>query len=251
MSSRTLARIEPAQEVMAAARRWLQPVRAAIDRDFVAAYLTGSVLMQGFDPGRSEINVLVVSRTLTADALDALAHALPDGKQTPRFAPLFMTQGQIEKSLDSFPIEWIEIQEQHLLIEGHDALGNLQVPRTYLRLQCEHELRAKLILLRQSYVLSQARPDRLETVLRSSASGFAALFRTLLRLDGESPPADTAQVIERVADVHGLKADGLLGAHLVRANHRRYRGHEMVAIYRKFMSEIERLVGVIDSMQVS
>jgi hypothetical protein len=250
MMSRTLSRIEPAQGLLAASRRWLEPVRAALDRDFLSAYLTGSVLTQGFDASRSEVNLLVVARLLTLEGLDALARGLPVGKQPPRFAPLFMTERQIEKSLDSFPIEWIEIQEQHLLIEGHDVLGNLQVPRTYLRLQCEHELRAKLIFLRQSYVLSAARPDRLEGVLRSTASGFATLFRTLLRLAGESPPADTAQVIERVADVHRLEAEGLLGAYLVRANQRRYRGNELLPIYRKFMSEIERLVSAIDGMQV-
>jgi hypothetical protein len=250
MDARTIARIEPTQEVLAASRRWLEPVRAALDRDFVAAYLTGSVLTQGFDPASSEVNALVVSRLLTADKLDALASALPARKQTPHFAPLFMTDRQIEKSLDSFPIEWTEIQEQHLLIEGHDVLGNLRVPRTYLRLQCEHELRAKLILLRQSYVLSAARPDRLEDVLRGSASGFATLFRTLLRLAGESPPADTAQVIERVADLHHLNAEGLLGAYLVRANPRRSRGHELLSTYRMFLAEVERLVSAIDDMQV-
>ena len=250
MDARTLSRIEPTQDVLAASRRWLEPVRAALDRDFLAAYLTGSVLTQGFDPVRSEVNTLVVSRLLTPDKLDALAKALPDKKRKPHFAPLFMTDRQIEKSLDSFPIEWTEIQEQHLLLEGHDVLGNLQVPRTYLRLQCEHELRAKLILLRQSYVLSAARPDRLEDVLRGSASGFAALFRTLLRLAGESPPADSAQVIERVADLHRLNAEGLLGAYLVRSSARRHRGHELVPIYRKFMGEIERLVSAIDDMQV-
>jgi hypothetical protein len=251
MEARTLARIEPGQEVLSAGRRWLGPVRTALDHDFVAAYLTGSVLAQGFDPARSEVNLLVVARALPQETLDRLIQAMPQSKQPPRIAPLFMTELQIEKSLDSFPIEWTEIREQHLLIEGHDVIGNLQVPRTYLRLQCEHELRAKLILLRQSYVLSGARPDRLEAVLRTHASGFATLFRTLLRLAGESPPADTAQVIERVADVHRLRAEGLLGAYLVRANQRRYRGHELLPIYRKFLDEIERLVNAIDGMQVT
>lgn len=251
MEARTLSRIEPTKDVLAASRRWLEPVRTALDRDFLAAYLTGSVLIQGFDAARSEINILVVADLLTPETLDALVRALPTGKRAPRFAPLFMTRRQIEKSLDSFPIEWVEIQEQHLLIEGQDLLGNLQVPRTYLRLQCEHELRAKLILLRQSYLLSAARPDQLEAVLRTTSSGFATLFRTLLRLQGESPPADTAQVIERVADIHGLQAEGLLGVYLVRANPRRYRGHELLPIYRKFLAEIERLVNAIDSMPVS
>jgi hypothetical protein len=250
MSLRTAARIEPSQEILAASRRWLDPVRTALGHEFQAAYLTGSVLTQGFDPARSEINLLVVARAIGPETLDALAQALPSPKE-PRFAPLFMTERQIRKSLDSFPIEWIEIQERHLLVEGLDVLGNLEVPRTYLRLQCEHELRAKLILLRQSYLLDARHPDRLAPVLRANSSGFATLFRTLLRLSGESPPADTAHVIERVADLYQLHAEGLLGAYLMRASERRYKGHEVLALYRKFMIEIERLVDAIDEMRVS
>jgi hypothetical protein len=250
MSSLTAARIEPAPEILAASRRWLDPVRGALRDDFLAAYLTGSVLTQGFDPARSEVNLLIVTHPVDLTMLDALAQALPDSRQTPRFAPLFLSERQIHKSLDTFPIEWIEIQERHLLLEGKDVLGNLEIPRTYLRLQCEHELRAKLILLRQSYLLNCQRPERLEPVLRENASGFATLFRTLLRLAGESPPAETAQVIERVADVHGLQAEGLLGPHLIRTSGRRSKPQEVLAVYRKFVVEVERLVNNIDEMRV-
>ena len=251
MSQHTAARLDPGEDVLAAARHWLEPVRTALGSDFVAAYLTGSVLTQGFHPDHSRVNVLLVSRHLGDETLDSLAQALPQTKRPPHFAPLFMTQHQIESSLDSFPIEWVEIQERHLLIEGQDVLGNLEVPRTYLRLQCEHELRAKLILLRQSYVLGSAHPDRLEPVLHQSASGFATLFRTLLRLSGESPPADPSRVVERVADLYQLQAEGLLGAYRVRAARRRHKGQELLGIYRKFMAEIERLVEAINALRVT
>src|SRR5437867_3138799 len=42
-------RIEPSPQVLDAARRWTEPVRTALGNDFLAAYLTGSVLLQGFD----------------------------------------------------------------------------------------------------------------------------------------------------------------------------------------------------------
>jgi hypothetical protein len=251
MIVRTLSRIEPSQEVLASSRRWLDPVRAALGSEFLAAYLTGSVLAQGFDPSRSRVNLLVVARGLPPEILDAVARAIPEGKQAPLVDPLFISERQIHKSLDSFPIEWIEILERHLLVEGLDVLGNLEVPRTYLRLQCEHELRAKLIQLRQSYLLGARHPDRLEAVLKGGAAGFATLFRTLLRLAGESPPADTPLVIERVADLYRLDAEGLLGAYLVRVSARRYRGSELLALYRKFLIEVERLVGAIDELRVA
>src|SRR5207249_10872524 len=122
----------------------------------LAAYLSGSVLTQGFDPRQSRINLLVVARSLAVPTLERLRQATPVSKKPPHFDPLFLTGGQIEKSLDSFPIEWLEIQERNLLIEGEDVFRLLEVPRTYLRLQCEHELRGKHIQLRQAYLLSRS-----------------------------------------------------------------------------------------------
>jgi hypothetical protein len=242
--------MEPSSEVLAATRAWLAPVREALGAEFVAAYLTGSVLVQGFDASRSNVNLLVVSRTLDLDVLDAVGRAFREPKRPPRIDPLFLTERQIEKSLDVFPIEWLDIQERHLLLEGHDVLAALAVPRGNLRLQLEHDLRRTVIALRQAYLASGRNPDTLDDVLRRAASGFSTLCRTLLRLQGESPPAEAPRVIERVAEVYGVHAEGLLAAHLVRYAKDSYRGPEVLALYRKFLVEVERLVHAIDRMHV-
>src|SRR5262245_41316856 len=62
MTTLTESRIEPAPEVLEAARRWLEPVRRALGSEFLAAYLTGSVLTSAFDPRRSRVNLLVTTR---------------------------------------------------------------------------------------------------------------------------------------------------------------------------------------------
>ncbi len=240
----------PPQPVLDAARSWLGPMRDVLGSEFLAAFLTGSVLTPGFDPKHSRINIVVVARALEPETLDRLRRALPVPRKAPHFDPLWLTQRQIETSLDSFPIEWVEMRERRLVLEGPDVFANLEVPNTYLRLQCEHELRAKHLRLRQAYVSSGRRPRLLEDVLRASASSFATLFRTLLRLRGDAVPEATAQVIERIADLYRLDAEGLLGADRVRYPARRYTADEIVAIYRKFLSELDRLVIAIDSLRV-
>src|SRR5438477_3876399 len=136
-------RVDPAPEILEGARRWLEAVRSGAGAEFLAAYLTGSVLTRSFDPKHSHVNVLVVARELPGTVLDALARAMPPQKKRPRYDGLFFTRRQIEKSLDSFPIEWTEILERHLRIDGQDVLSGLEVSRDNLRLQLEHELRAK------------------------------------------------------------------------------------------------------------
>jgi hypothetical protein len=250
MNTRTVTTIEPAAATLASVREWLAPVRTALGAEFLAAYLHGSALTQGFDERRSRVNLLVVARSLNLDVLDAVRRVLPEDKKPPHVSPLFLTQRQIEKSLDVFPIEWIDIKERHLLLEGQDVLGAYEVPRSNLRLQLEQELREKLITLRQAYLANARHPEVLEDVLKAAASSFATLCRSLLRLRGESPPAQTAQVIERVADVFQLEAEGLLAAHLVRYGERHVKGADLMDHYRKHLVEVERLVNAIDEMRV-
>lgn len=246
------SRIEPSAGILTAVRQWLAPVRTALGPEFVACYLTGSVLHSGFDARRSRVNVLVITRGLAVETLDRLADAIPaETKQPPHFETLFMVESQMRQSLDAFPIEWTEITETHLLIEGHDVLGGLQVPRDNLRLQCEHEMRMKLLRLRQAYLADRRTPKRLEPVLAGAASSFAALFRTLLRLRGETIPASTPHVIERVADLYRLDARGLLAAYLVRFAEKSFKDAEILDHYRRFLVEVDRLVQAIDSLHVA
>jgi hypothetical protein len=243
-------RIEPAPEVLEAARHWVAAARSSLGSEFLAAYLTGSVLSQGFDPRHSRVNVLVVARALPAGILDRVARGMPQPRKRPFFDGLFFTRRQIEKSLDTFPIEWLEILERHLRLEGEDVLTGLEVPRANLRLQLEHELRSKHLQLRQAYLHSGLKAEGLTHALKARASGFAALFRTLLRLRGETTPAETIKVYDRVAALYGLEAQGLLSAHVVRYSERRWKLDEIRGHYLRFMNEIDRLVDHLDDLKV-
>jgi hypothetical protein len=250
MHAHSVLRVEPSPEVLERTRTWLGPVRGALGSEFLAAYLTGSVLTTAFHPKRSAVNLLVVSRTLSGPMLDALTAAVPAHDRLVRVEPMFLTQRQIEKSLDVFPIEWLEITERHLLLEGEDVVGPLEVPLRSLRLQCEHELRGKHIRLRQAFLTNRGAPPALERELQGVASSFATLFRTLLRLRGEPVPADSVQVIERTADLFRLDAQSLLGAHLLRYSEKKWKPEEIATLYRGFLAQIDRLIEAIDELRL-
>ncbi len=251
MATHSTSRIEPAVAILDAARRWLAPIRETLGSEFLACFLTGSVLRAGFDVRKSRVNVLVVTRTLGLDVLDRIARVLPeDGKQPPHFDPLFMSEPQVRQSLDAFPIEWVEIHEAHLLLEGVDVVSAIDVPLGNLRLQCEHELRVKAMRLRHLYLAHARHPQRLEPELKAASSGVSALFRALLRLRGETPPAETPRVVERVADLFQLDATALLGAHLARHSEHRRPPEETQALFRRFVGEVDRLVATIDTLRV-
>ena len=243
-------RKEPAHLVLAAAQRWLAPVREELGEDFLSAYLTGSAMNPGFDPTKRHINVLIVTRDLPISRLDRIATAVPQGGKSPHIDPMFMTMQQVQGSLDVFPIEWQDLKERHWLLEGVNLFDSIVVPQTYLRLQIEQELRGKHLRLKQEYLTGAAHPERLHAALARLASGFHTLFRALIRLNGEAPPASLDRVIARVAEIHDLEAAALQGAHRLRALRKHPGPEETRTIYKAFLAQVERLTGAVDALRV-
>jgi hypothetical protein len=242
---------EPSAELLAAARHWVEPVRTALGPEFISAYITGGALTEGFDLARAQVNLLVVARSLAPETLDRVAEAIPESKKPPHFDPMFMTREQMLGSLDVFPIEWLDLAERHLLLDGEDVFTGVEVPLPALRLQCEHELRGKHVRLRYEYLASARRPERLAEVLARLTSGFHTLFRTLLRLRDEVPPANHERVIVRVSEMYGLEAPALLAVLVAHRTTRKENPAVVRQRYRAFLVEIDRLVAAIDGLRVS
>ena len=247
----TVERHEPADFVLSAAQRWLAPVRERLGDDFLSAYITGGAMNPGFDPGKRHVNVLVVTKDLSISKLDGIAASVPTGHKPPHIDPLFLTMQQVQRSLDVFPIEWLDLKERHWRLEGVDLFDALEVPQTYLRLQIEQELRGKHLRLVQEYLTGAAHPERLHAALARLASGFHTLFRSLIRLRGEPPPASLDRVIARVAEIYDLDANALTGAHRLRALRRHPGADETRAAYRAFLTQVERLTSAVDALRVT
>jgi len=242
--------LEPTPLVLAAAQRWLAPVQARLGEHFLSAYITGGALNEGFDPDKRHVNVLVVTKELPLSEFDDVAAAVPQTSKPPHVDPLFMTMQQVQRSLDVFPIEWLDLKERHWRLEGVNLFDTLEVPEQYLRLQIEQELRGKHLRLVQEYLTGAAHPERLHAALARLASGFLTLFRSLVRLHGEAPPPSLERVIERVAQLYDLDANALTGAHRLRAQRKHPGAEETRAIFRAFLVQVERLTAAVDTLRV-
>ena len=159
-----------------------------------------------------------------------------------------MTRDEIATSADVFPIEWLDVRERHLLLEGEDVLSGIVVDHECLRRQIEHELRGKHLRLRMMWWLHASRPADLRRALLMQTSGWNAVLRALLRLDGEAAPASHEATVDRVAERHGLSAAALHGALQLRTTRQRVSDAEAKQRYRDFLVEVERLVAIVDGL---
>lgn len=174
--------------------------------------ITGSVVSPDYMPGRSDINSVVVLKEMKLPVLDSLASLGKRYAKKSVRAPLIMTASYIERSLDVFPIEFFDIKLLHKTIYGQDLFVELVPDRAMLRIQCERDLKAKLIHLRQGYISSFGRKAGLVSMLLQALPGFFPLLRAMLYImhDEATPPLSRAKVLVETQKVFDISMHGLL-----------------------------------------
>jgi len=167
----------------------------------------GSAAGDDFDPERSDINLLVVLDNVTLEAIEK-STAIQDKWLKRRVArPVFMDHAYMNRSLDSFPIEFFNMQHCYTVLMGEDVLGNLEITRYDLRLQAERELKGKWLHLMQDWLAVKDHRKRLQELLQVSLGDFTAVFRGLLHVRRQPVPQDRIALWDAVSQVYELQVN--------------------------------------------
>ena len=201
MSSPNSHPIHPLAEKLA--RPFLDELAQKFSSRMRSLYLTGSAVTPDFHERASDVNTLLVLREISFDLLDEIAQmGRKYGKRRIR-APLVLTLEEILRLLDVFPIEILDLKLVSHLAKGEDVLSGLQVDRAKMRVQCERELRGRVVRLRQEYVRALSEPKLLRSAMVGSVSGLMALLRGTLFALGRETPLGRAEVLAALREAAG------------------------------------------------
>lgn len=169
----------------------------------------GAVLSESFQPDREAVrSVLVVERV----NLPNLRRLADQGARLGKLgitAPLIMTPVHIRTSLDTFPLELMEIQQRHATLCGQDYFSELTFDNAHVRLQCERELKRTLIGLRQGLLASAGRERLVRVMEKDAADDLVRTLRGLLWLKGRKEFKDAAEVITEIETITTRKLPGI------------------------------------------
>jgi hypothetical protein len=155
----------------------------------------------------SDLNILCVLSQVMPGELEQSEPIFRWWHEQGNPAPLLMSEHEVATSSDCFPIEYHDITRQHRLLYGKDVIKSIQIDNSFYRAQVEHELRAKVLRLRQkaSGILSDK--ELLLKLLADSISTFCVLFRHALMLHGQEAKMNKREVIEQARQVFGIDAN--------------------------------------------
>jgi hypothetical protein len=210
----------------------------------------GSALTPDFVPGQSDINSIVVVENVTVEFLDFIV--LLGKKYSSHFiaAPMLLTPHYIATSLDVFPIEFFNLQAIHHTVSGTDPLADLIIKNSHLRLQCEREVKSKLLWLHQGYISALGNEEQLVRQLRDSITGYLPLFRAILFLAGHELTLSGHDTAATVQEALGLDSKIFTTILELKKNGRTSKADELCDCFSDYYHATRQLSDYVDTLPV-
>jgi predicted nucleotidyltransferase len=209
--------------------------------NIISVVLYGSATGKYFVPKKSDINLAVVFKSLEFSQLKDSLELINYGLSRRISAPLLLSLSHIESSKDTFPIEFIEIKENHILLYGQDIFRDLVIDETNLKLFCKREIEGKLIRLRQAYLEVGLKKKGVEALMKQSMYSLIPVFRALLRSRLSSPPVDKENILIDFCDHYSLAKDVFIAILKDSMNDEKINGRDAEVFFEKYLKEIEKI----------
>lgn len=227
-----------------------EKVESSFGDNLQSITIFGSSLTEDFMPGQSDINTVLVLGSQSLDSLNTLADMAKAMNKKTIAVPLLMTSEYIESSKDVFGIEFLDFQLNHKTIYGSDPFESLTISKSDVRLQCERELKATLIRMRQGYVAAAANKRLVRDILISAVGGLVPLLRAMLWLKDIDRDVLAEQVFTKSASEFSITVDSLITAQRWRHSKASQQKSDVVNVFESVYANVERLASIVDGFEV-
>ena len=210
--------------------------------------LYGSAAGEGYRPGKSDINLMIVLSDTGMERLDRAFEKVKKWRKRNVATPLFLTENYVDTSLDVYPIEYLNFQRDHILVFGKDILKALIFNPEFIRLQCEREIKGKLLLLREAFLNTSGKGKALREVIGQSLPAFIAIFEALLHLKGKDLPRGKREIIRAGAEAYETDADVFEKLLDIKEERTKPSNTEILGLFKDYLREVRKLSKQVDQL---
>ena len=223
-------------------------LRKALADDLVSIVLYGSAVAGDFHEKFSDLNVLCILTTVGPSQLERAFEPIDWWLKRKQPAPVLLSVEEIQRAPDAFAIEFLDISAAYRVLHGKDLIQSIKVDPAHHRHQVEHELRSRLLRLRERYLALQKDRRELIQLLVDSLPTFATLFRHALMLSGAQPPVKKREIFREAAQRLSISAAPFETLLDVREGKHRLSDPEIRPIFDSYLREITRTAEYVDRL---
>ncbi|MBD3387258.1 hypothetical protein GF407_20300 [candidate division KSB1 bacterium] len=216
--------------------------------DLLSVILYGSGAKGDYKPKKSDLNFLII---LNDTGIQQLAKSFDLIKKYRKYrvdVPLFLTPDYIRSSLDSFPIEFLNITRAYKVAYGEDVFKDIEIPKKFLRLQCEEQIKGKLLHLREAFLRTLGKKRALRSMIKSTIPAFSSIFTAMLALKDVPPPAQKRQVYSKTAEIFDLDTQVFDAIWKVVENREKMNKTELITLAQRYIQVIRQCAFAVDQL---
>jgi hypothetical protein len=221
---------------------------AAYGDRLVSVILYGSAVTGNYHRRYSDLNVFCVLTRITPAELEQSEPIFRWWRLLGNPSPLLMTEQETRRSADSFPIEFSDMQERRRVLHGRDVVSDLHIGRAFYRAQVEHDLRAKLIRLRQQAAGILSDRDALLALCIDSVSTFCVLGRHALCIAGRQCGWSKRDIVAGLQEATGCDMTAFNLLLDVRDEKTAPQEVEPATLFEKYLKGVQELVAFVDRL---
>ena len=225
---------------------FVQKLKSSAAGNLKAVALYGSAVTGEFHSKHSDLNVLCILEHAEPVRIEALHAPVEWWLRQGHRAPLVFSTEELTRSADIFAIELLDMKTHHRMLYGEDVFAALTVPLHYHAVQVERELRTDWLRLRQAVLTAPKKGDAYLSLMTSSFSAFAALFRHALIAVGEPPAENKREAIERVGRFAHADPSGFLSILEFREGKRKQREIVIEGTLQRYFAFVEAVADEFD-----
>ena len=181
-------------------RRYAETLKELAGDNARSLTLFGTVAADTFNPRSHTARSVFVVGAVDLEMLRRLARQGPRLGKARIAAPLIMTPEYIDASLDTFPLEFLEIAQHRVCVFGEDYFQGLSLQAADVRHQCEREIKTIQLGMRQALLAAAGRDKTLSTVEVDVGERLLRSLRGLLWLHGDTEPRAALDAVAAVED---------------------------------------------------
>jgi hypothetical protein len=215
----------------------------------VSVVLYGSAAAGGPQDQFADLNILCVLKQITPRELGEAEPMLRWWREQGNPSPLLLSEEEAHNSADSFPIEFCDMKARRKVLYGIDVIADVHVDTRNYRVQVEHELRAKLLRLRQQGAQVLSDPQKLVRLCVESVSTFCMLGRHALALSGVQVGADRREVVHRLREKLAAPQNPFDALLDLREGKTDVKLGDPVDVFAEYLEFIRRMVEFVDRME--
>jgi hypothetical protein len=132
--------------------------------------------------GDDALHTLALIEGLTFRDLTACLPLADGWRRRGLAVPLMLSQAELSRTVDIFPLEYSSIISSHALVRGRNPFDGVRVPSEDVRRACEAQAKSHLIHLREGFLESQGEATAIGQLIMRSAGPLRALIANIARL---------------------------------------------------------------------